>query len=77
MKNKSLPGKPDYQQLYNEAAQRADEYQSMYAQAIQHLKESMRETLQLRKYAHALEMDALDAYLNKPKYFEQTTSKCC
>lgn len=77
MKKSLLPGEPDYQQLYNEAAQRAEQYQSMYSQAMQQLNASMRETLQLRKYAHALEMDALNVYLNKPKYFEPTTSKCC
>lgn len=77
MKTPLLPGEPDYQQLYNEAAQRADRYQRLYAQSMQQLKDYMHETLQLRKYAHALEMDALNAYLNKPKYFEPTTSKCC
>ena len=77
MLHKSLPGEPDYQQLYNEAAQRADQYQRLYAQSMQQIKDYMHETLQLRKYAHALEMDALNAYLNKPKYFEPTTSKCC
>lgn len=77
MKTPSLPGEPDYQQLYNEASQRAEQYQSMYAQATQYLKDSMRETLQLRKYIHALETDALNAFMSKQKYFQSTTSKCC
>ena len=77
MKTPSLPGNPDYQQLYNEAAQRADQYQSMYVQTEQYLKDYMRETLQLRKYIHALEVDALNAFMDKQKYFEPTTSKCC
>lgn len=53
------------------------DYKSLYAQAMEQLNASMRETLQLRKYVHDLEMDALNAYLNKPKYFQPTTSKCC
>ena len=51
------------------------DYKTLYAQAMEQLNASMRETLQLRKYAHALEMDALNAYVNKPKYFEPTTVK--
>ena len=75
MLHKSLSGNLDYQQLYNEAAKMAEQYQIMYARTMQRLNDSMRETLQLRKYVHALETDALNAYLNKPKYFQPTTVK--
>ncbi len=75
MLHKSLSGNLDYQQLYNEAAKMAEQYQIMYARTMQRLNDSMCETLQLRKYVHALETDALNAYLNKPKYFQPTTVK--
>ena len=46
------------------------DYKALYAHAMLRLNDSMRETLQLRKYIHALETDALNAYLNKSKYLQ-------
>ena len=53
------------------------DYKALYAHAMLRLNDSMRETLQLRKYIHALETDALNAYLNKSKYFQSATTKYC
>lgn len=53
------------------------DYKALYAPAMLRLNDSMRETLQLRKYIHALETDALNAYLNKSKYFQSATTKYC
>ena len=53
------------------------DYKALYAHAMLRLNDSMRETLQLRKYIHALETDALNAYLNKSKYFQLATTKYC
>ena len=75
MLHKSLPGEPDYQQLYNEAAQRAEQYQRLYAQTMQWLNETTKKQIQLEDYAHSLEMDALNAYLNRREYFQPTTVK--
>ena len=53
------------------------DYKALYAHAMLRLNDSMRETLQLRKYIHALETDALNAYLTKFNYFQATTTKYC
>ena len=53
------------------------DYKALYSHAMLRLNDSMRETLQLRKYIHALETDALNAYLNKSKYFQSATTKYC
>ena len=53
------------------------DYKALYAHAMLRLNDSMRETLQLRKYINALETDALNAYLNKSKYFQSATTKYC
>ena len=53
------------------------DYKALYEHAMLRLNDSMRETLQLRKYIHALETDALNAYLNKSKYFQSATTKYC
>ena len=53
------------------------DYKALYGHAMLRLNDSMRETLQLRKYIHALETDALNAYLNKSKYFQSATTKYC
>ena len=53
------------------------DYKALYAHAMLRLNDSMRETLQLRKYIHALETDELNAYLNKSKYFQSATTKYC
>lgn len=42
------------------------------------LNETTKKQIQLESYIHALEMDALNAYLNRSEYLEQpTTTKCC
>lgn len=61
MSHNSYPEQPDYQQLYYDLRQRFTEI--------------LRENLQLTKYAHALEMDALNAFFDKPKYFEPQNGK--
>lgn len=50
------------------------DYRALHVQAMQQLNDYMRETLQLRKYIHALEMDAFEAFMHKSEYFEHTTT---
>lgn len=69
---------PDYYQLYIEANQRAQNNYNAYAEAMKWLNETTKKQIQLESYIHALEMDALNAYLNRSEYLEQpTTTKCC
>nr|DAZ32121.1 MAG TPA: hypothetical protein [Caudoviricetes sp.] len=65
---------PDYYELYIEAKRIAENNYKAYAQTMQWLNETTKKQIQLEDYVHALEMDALNAYLNKSKYFEQTTT---
>ena len=75
MLHKSLPGTPDYQQLYNEAVQTAQRYQDMYTQAMKWLNETTKKQFELENYLYELKLNRFkEAFETKPKYFEQTTT---